>query len=537
MEALTDQRIPVRALLLVVAASCALLLTLPGQTVTTRYLNDLLLILDGAYRVTWGEVPSRDFHTPLGPLAYYLPAVGYGLSGNFGGALPAAMALTTLVLLLPMLHVFGSRLHSVIALLFGAFLLLILAAPINLGEGITSLSFAKFYNRIGWVALGILLIMHLHPRRESARQGFLDCLCAAGLTLIMLYTKFTYGIVALSFLILTLTDREQRRWSLGSLGLIVIACAAIEAVWQSSLVYLSDLRIALEVGGRLRGTWGQIADHILGNLTDYVLLALFAGLALKRRPSLRDTAFYFFCAITGFLIINQNFQAWGIVALHAASAVAAEKWLRAEAEAASTHVGRMSSGAGIQLLFLALVLPTIVHCTASLGLHMISASMRAGQPLPFNGLERVRLANLWTWGEYETANLYLAGLREGAELLSEADVTGLRIAALDLANPFPMFLNAPPPKGDLPWLQWGRTLNASAFIPAQLLLAQAEVVMEPKSAGDQAQADSALIGLKGLYGSYVDEHFEVVRETSHWRMHRRRDLPEPKAMSRNTEPS
>ena len=163
MEASSERRMPVRAFLLVIAASCALLLALPGQTVTTRYLNDLLLILDGAYRVTSGQIPGYDFHTPLGPLTYYIPAAGYILSGTLGGAMPAAMALVTLILSLPMIHVLGSRLHPVLTLLFGAFLLLILAVPINLGEGITSLTFAKFYNRIGWAAFGILLIMYLRP--------------------------------------------------------------------------------------------------------------------------------------------------------------------------------------------------------------------------------------------------------------------------------------------------------------------------------------------------------------------------------------
>src|SRR5919112_1033505 len=97
-------------ILLAAAALFALLLALPGQTVTTRYLNDLIVILDGAYRVAAGQVPNQDFHTPLGPFAYYLPAAGYALSGTLGGAMPTAMALATLLIALPMAHVLGTRL-------------------------------------------------------------------------------------------------------------------------------------------------------------------------------------------------------------------------------------------------------------------------------------------------------------------------------------------------------------------------------------------------------------------------------------------
>src|SRR3712207_5608149 len=201
-----ERPVPVAPILLGAAAFLALLLALPGQTVATRYLNDLFVILDSTYRVAAGFVPGRDFHTPLGPFPHYLSAAGYGLSGTLGGAMPTAMALITLLLALPMAHILASRLRPIIALPFGLFLLLILAVPINLGEQVTSLSFAKFYNRIGWAALGALLVMYLRPARVHARQDILDTICATALTLVLVYTKLSYGVVALAFLLLMLTD-------------------------------------------------------------------------------------------------------------------------------------------------------------------------------------------------------------------------------------------------------------------------------------------------------------------------------------------
>ena len=46
----------------------ALMLALPGRTVTSKYLNDLLIFLDGAHRIAVGQVPNVDFHSSLGPL-------------------------------------------------------------------------------------------------------------------------------------------------------------------------------------------------------------------------------------------------------------------------------------------------------------------------------------------------------------------------------------------------------------------------------------------------------------------------------------
>jgi hypothetical protein len=526
MRLWSERSIPVGPILLASAALFALLLALPGQTVTTRYLDDLFVILDGAYRIAAGQVPNQDFHTPLGPFAYYLSAAGYALSGTLGGAMPTAMAAITLALALPMVHILSSRLHPFIAIPYGLFLLLILAVPINLGEAVTSLSFAKFYNRIGWAALGALLVMYLRPESVDRRQEMLDALCVTALTVLMLYTKLSYGVVALAFLLFMLTDRLQRRWAFTALAITIVTTLIIELIWQSSLAHLADLRLALDVGGRLRGTWGQITDHFLVNLTDYVLLGLFAGIALRRTRSFRDLLFYGFCAVAGFLIINQNFQAWGIITLHAAAAVAAETILRAADHQAEDDQDSWSMTAGAKLLFLALVLPTILHCFVALSLHSAAASMKAGNAVSLPNLEQVRVANLWTWSDYDAAIAYQDKLREGFDTLSALDPKPGRIFVLDLANPFSMTLNAPPARGDAPWLQWDRTLGRTAYVPAESLLADVQIVMEPKPADNPDAAKGPLSQLQALYGPYIAAQFGLAGETRHWKLHRRR-LPSP----------
>src|SRR5207237_10470170 len=64
-----------------IAVLAAILLAAPGQTVSARYLNDLMVFLDGGHRIVSGQIPNRDFHTPLGPLVSLLPAVGLLITG------------------------------------------------------------------------------------------------------------------------------------------------------------------------------------------------------------------------------------------------------------------------------------------------------------------------------------------------------------------------------------------------------------------------------------------------------------------------
>ena len=74
--------------ILILAGLFAVLLVLPSQVVVSRYVNDLLIFLDGAYRVNQGQVPNRDFHTALGPLNFYLPALAARITGTLGTAMP-----------------------------------------------------------------------------------------------------------------------------------------------------------------------------------------------------------------------------------------------------------------------------------------------------------------------------------------------------------------------------------------------------------------------------------------------------------------
>ncbi len=514
-----EEALPVAGIILAAAAALALLLALPGETVTTAYLNDLFIFLDGAYRIVSGQVPNRDFHTALGPLSFYVPAIGYWISGTMGGAMPTGMAATTLALALPMAHIFSSRLRPVVAIPFGIFVLLIVAVPTNLGEGIASLSFAMFYNRIGWAALATLLVMYLRPEQSNTRQNFLDAFCAAGLTLAMVYIKATYGLVALAFLAFMLFDARQRRWAAGALGLTLACGLIIEVFWQGSKAHLDDLILA----GKVSGSRGivELALGFLRHLADYVMLAILAIPALWRTRSLRDLLFFGICAGPGLMIQNQNSQPWGVITIFAGAAVAAELLLR------TSRPHQPKSGLlthfGAPVVLLAFLLPTSIHCFMALCVHTTAATLRLGEPFGLPRFDGLRLTTLWVPGARSFMTAYLDSIQEGGRLLSELPFKPEHVSVLDFANPFSAGLGLPPPRGDNAWLHWGRNVNDTHFLPPEQLLGNVTVLMEPKWGINN-------IPLSKLYGNYIREVFEPVRETDLWTVHRRR---ENKALSRS----
>jgi hypothetical protein len=501
-------------LILSMAAVFAVLLALPGRTVTTAYLNDLFIFLDGAHRVVSGQVPNRDFHTALGPLVYYIPAAGLQLSGHLGAAMPLGIALFMVGVAPAMAHVLASRLRPAIALPFAAFLLLILAVPMNLGEGVTALTFGMFYNRLGWAVLATLLVMVLPPHKGGPRQFWLDPFCAALLAAAMLYLKVSFGVVGLAFLALLLATSE-RAWAALALAVTAAAALVVEMVWRSSAAHIADIILAGEVSGGVRGL-EELVNAFLRHLADYVLFTLVAGLALWRTRSLRDFAFYAFCAGAGLLLIVQNSQPWGIISLHAGAVVAAERLMRSE----SSCPPRLRSALAVAapLLVIALLLPTIVHCALALGLHAALATARAGQSFGLPGFDRIALPLLWSPEHRDFTMRYLASIEDGGRALGRLSPPPDHVLVLDFANPFSAGLGLTPPRGDSSWLHWGRNVNETHFIAPDRLFRDVRIVMEPKWG---INVDP----LRQLYGSHVAAHFDLVGETPYWKIHvaRQRD--------------
>lgn len=502
----------VALLVIFMAALCALLLAWPGQTVTTRYVNDLFIFLDGVHRVRSGQVPNVDFHTALGPLVYYAPAAGYWLSGNFGGAMPVGIALLILSLALPAAHILSSRLTPVLALPLAACLFLVAAVPINIGESIGALSFAMFYNRIGWSALGFLLVMYLHPTNPRSPQKTFDAVSAALLVTLMLYIKISYGIVGIGFLIFLLLDKRQRAWSFTSLCLVAASCLLIDVFWQGTKSHFNDLMLAGEVSGSLK-TLDEFAQVLFKNFADFVIYAVFMGLALWSTRSARDLLFFGFCAGSGYLLIMQNFQASGVMTLAAGAAVAVELMARSRAQV--TNRNGYSLAAGAHLLFLAFVLPASIHNGAALGLHAGLATLKRGDTVPLPNFEGIRLAQLWSDGDYPTFSRYLASIGDGARALSSLKQEARHVFVLDFVSPFSAGLGLKAPHGDSTWYHWGRTVNEFSFLPAKALFEDVRVVMEPKWPVDASTAE----GLKAIYADYIEDRYELAEETADWKIY------------------
>ena len=504
-----DRTVSLRLTILLIGLVLAATLVLPGATVTTKYVNDLFIFLDGAYRITTGQVPNVHFHTSLGPLAFYLPAFGLGMTGRMASAMPVGMALVVLVLAVISAEVLASRMRKVVALPLALFLLLGVAAPANTGEGVGDLSFAMFYNRVGWASLGLLLVMYL-PRRDSKRRDLADAICATALVLLMLYLKITYGLAEIAFLVFMLPDRRQWRWAATSLGSTVISVFIIESLWGGSLSHLQDLRLASDVSGGVPAI-RSLVDVVLRNLPDMAVYAIFIAVLLLLRRNVRDIAFVGFCAAGGVLIIEQNFQTLGIVTLGASAAVITELVFPSRMPAAHPALGR-----GLPLLLAVLLLPPTATNATNLSIHAFYSFSGKGEEVPLPTFNDIRLVPMWSQNQYDVFRRYNASLEDGARALTSLEGPE-RVAVLDFVNPFSAGMTLPPPAGDSAWYHWGRTLNREHHPEAEEYFADVDLILDPKAPIEAWTAN----GMRDIYSSYILEHFELATETGYWRIYRR----------------
>jgi len=287
------------------AAIAAALLVMPGSTYGGANANDILIFFDGADRILQGQVPNRDFHTPLGPLAWLFPALGLWLGGDLGGMFPVASAAFLAALLPLLIYVCGSRLTLPFALGAALFLLVLAAVPLNIGDQVDFTSFAMFYNRWCYVALSLAVLLAL-PRLPGAGSPALDAAALAVLLLFMFYTKLSYAAVGLVLALGLAILPAARRFAFAGLVLAAVAAVLVEFLWGGTASYLADARMAANASGALRGTLWTLFRSVLEDFTSWILFAIVLGLALARGARWNSLLISLLVAFAGLLLVNQN---------------------------------------------------------------------------------------------------------------------------------------------------------------------------------------------------------------------------------------
>src|SRR3569623_763295 len=454
-----------------------LALLLPGRTYLGQYANDFMVFVDGANRILNGQVPNREFHTPLGPLAFLLPAFGWWAGGSLGTMMPVATAAFALMFVPLLIYVVSSRLPLGWALAFGLFMVLLVAVPLNPGEPPDRTSFAMIYNRLCWAVLSPLFLMF--------------------------YLKVSYAAIGLVFVAALWLLRGKRTAALLGLGLTAGAVLVVELFWSQTAVYIGDIRSAAAASGTLRGTFFTLARSILDNFVDYVLIGGMLLVALLRGARTEYLLAVRFMTVGGLLLINQNAQQTEVITLLPAALVAAFAPARD-----GTRGDRGWPGLIGALVLAALVIPAGAMNISTLGYEVVKAAQGPGDG-PFDeqldGLVTLEgslrdmkpgaqvLEDVYRTGsaDLETVNMlrharyrqpvgqteYIRSLKDAVHMLRSEPKLGGRVYTLAMPNPLNALAGRTAPVGLAAWNHLGRTFSPDPYRDPTATFANVDVVM------------------------------------------------------------
>ena len=539
-------------LTLAVAIGCLLtlnvvLFVLPGATYTATVPHDLFGYFDAMHRARHGQSPHADFHTPIGWLSYGLPYLGYLAFDQFGGALEFGnAAMLTILLPLAAIALYG-RVPTGPGLLLLCAVFAVVTVPWPLGESGWVSTQATHYNRWGWALLTTLMLFGLPwTRGDGQGQGtfrtFLDSAVIAALLSLLFFVKATYfavGFVFVLFFGIALGRfRHTGAWGLAGLLLVVLGCQGVGG-WVDD--YLSDLLRTSEAvgepGTEAHDATPSILSVLSATLSTTGLAVMACALAgLVRRLQYQDILLAGYILASCVLLASQNSNAPNVLFALLVLFV----WLAARCPRGSAHRRLIMAGMWIFLLptFARQALATAAFLTAAhgacpgceSGLPRMGGAWFGGLggPNAFEaGVLQMSPQDALLWSRHNTfvshmdlSNAeYLHTLRTGLTLLKTADAGQDPVATVGYVNPFPVLLDAPPPKGVALILHVGRFINRHSAANRTLVFGDAKWLMIPKFPIAHETTELIL----EVHAIHLKAAWEQAAENEHWRLLRHMD--------------
>ena len=360
------------------SAVAIFLISYPNVSYITAALQDNLVFFDCAHRIFEGQLPHLDFHSPLGLLFFVIPYLGLELSGSYGGALPAATSLTLVLLTPVMIYILASRFRYYIAIPVALYLILLVTVPTILGDNVSSLTFAMWYNRLAWVIFVLLILMYMPSYMQRRALMIVDGLVAGALLACLVYLKVTYAVIGCAFCCIWCLNSKFNRPSGAIAAIVVLVVAlAVELALGVHRAYVQDILMTIHVSAAIKGGMLGLLIPFLKNFGEILLASMIWGLLVMANTGLRDTLFALLIIGGSVVILNQNAQVAHLPALVALLAVGAEIVARREfvtAEVSISHLGKISRSSVTWLILVAFVAQPIVNYSATLVSHYIHAS-------------------------------------------------------------------------------------------------------------------------------------------------------------------
>lgn len=480
--------------------------------------QDVGVLLDAGWRHYQGQRCHADYISPLGPLFGMLPGIFFKLSGPVYASLQLLPATVTVIISAWMFALTRGALPKALALLGSVGVGLFAGGLFHPGFEHRALTFAVFYNRVGYGLLCISFVAACFPRAgcSTPKRMLLDASLGAALCL-MLFLKINFFAAGCIFALLSLFlfRRTSKEWAclLASAGLIVLVFGF--AIGFRFDFMFADLRLALV---SREGSTSNLFFYPLRNFqanADYFaivgLLSVAAALFAFQEPKHRRSAIIALgvlwpAVVVGFgLTLMQSHGDGRCFPTVVAGAMAIPAWMGL-GEARKFLTYRIVT-AGALVLSVMVIWP---HVSA----YQFLTTLRAEQlPGTFDSpaLRDWKVSAFNSWGED-----FVPMINEGMTLIRNNAEPDGTLQYIDMANNFSFALGMRSPKRAVLWWDDRSTYSARShpdievFEDTDYLLLPVTRPIQPQPVWSQ------------IYGAYVAEHYEEAARSPNFLLLRRK---------------
>lgn len=524
------------------ALLCFLALSVPDRVFASSRLHDVVIFLDGIYRVGVGQVPHLDFASPLGAFAFCWPQVAGWLPG-LDATLADGQALLTVLCVIAATWLALSRLTLVVGVVYVTLVALLVAAPMEPGGSTKAVSFAMYYNRICY-AMVLLPLLLIAPSASRVRLLPYALLFAAT-GFVTLHLKITFFAAWLGIVVfVVLMQRALRPALYVALVLMATAMVAIE-VWVPGFyeAYLRDLRLA---GGVRLGDGklpGEVADAVARNALLFGII-VWAARNIASRLYMEKVSRILFVSGVAMILLGAtvvfilNVQQDFIVLPEALLLVLASMLMRVE------HGEGQVSRLYILLILLAVLAlgPELTGRVAALnkyyrGAEVVRITYPFQVPVEVSTRLAVREKGVSVFAAFGSDGVitvpemravmtsmgskqeiyqedYLYSIVRGLDALRDVmRVHGSgTVMTVDYSNPFPALLHLPPVHGDYLWYHDGVNVGVGDLPPPEKFFPGVKYVLVPQVPARMRSRDFVL----ETYGPWIVDHYHRVDNGGIW---------------------
>jgi len=520
---------------------------------------DPLVLLDTAWRVWHGQVPHRDFYSVIGPFPQAVFGLTFFIENHDATGLPKALLLVGVLLSGWSWWISRDRLSVWWRLLVAVLVLLLPVAPVPLGGGdgppfgaLHHTTYAMAYNRLGWAALFLQMLVMLVPWRGAiaGRDVFWEAVLGGVLLALGVFCKinFLVGALALGGYWALFCPRPNWMRMAGLLAGCAVVAFVLALFPGGVAEYFGD-QLRLQSVSRAQSYLARFTGRVQANLPWVLLLpAVHVWILAARsagagfRQTWPWTRSFFAAFAVSFLVTTFNVEGGEVPGLVIASLITLEMALRTRSESecgASVRCFLVKVCAG--LLALSYLCFDVSSFAYALSWKLRKPNWQGESealpgrysiiPIPvyFNEpTERAevtkaifrRRSGPWSnpgTGSYMTPLQATRWINDGVELLAPRVTPEDRIFVADWYNPFNLAFGLPPAKGGAMLWDIGVMVDDRVHPDVQRALEEITIFMVPKREHLVGQPEFML----RTYGKGLGTEFVRDGESEIWTCWRR----------------